>query len=130
MKQQKLKIEQRERRKAHIRKSLIGNAERPRLNVFRSLKHIYCQIIDDSVVDKNGNFCGTTLVTCSTLSPSVRGRIKTGGNIDAAKVVGEEIAKLAKSKGITKIAFDRGGFKYHGRVKALADAARQGGLDF
>lgn len=130
MKAIKEKIERRLRRKRHIRKKLVGTAERPRLCVFRSLKHIFCQIIDDTVVDKNGSYSGKTLVACSTLTASIRSRIKSGGNIAAAKIVGEEIAKLAQAKGIKKIAFDRGGYLYHGRIKALADAARQGGLEF
>lgn len=130
MKPQKLKAYQQWRRKRHIRKSLVGTTGRPRLSVFRSLKHLYCQIIDDSAVDKNGCFSGKTLVACSTMTPSIREKLKHGGDISAAKLVGEEIAKLAKAKGITKIAFDRAGYRYHGRVKALADAARQGGLEF
>lgn len=130
MKEQKLKLKRRWRRHCHLRKKLIGTPERARLNVFRSVKHIYCQIIDDTSVDKNQKPCGKTLVACSTVSPTIRGRIKHGGNIEAARIVGEEIAKLAKAKGITKVAFDRGGYLYHGRVKALAEAARQGGLEF
>jgi large subunit ribosomal protein L18 len=130
MKEQLKKVHRHWRRQHHIRKTLIGTAERPRLSVFRSVKHIYCQIIDDKAVDKNGNYCGKTLAACSTVAPSVRGRVKHGGNIEAARIVGEEIAKLAKTKGITKVAFDRAGYQYHGRVKALADAARQGGLEF
>lgn len=130
MNAQKRKESQRERRHRHIRKKLIGTAERPRLNVFRSLKHIYCQVIDDSIQDKNGNFCGKTLLVCSSLTPSVREKIKHGGNIASARIIGEELAKLAKAKGITKVAFDRGGYLYHGRVKALAEAAREGGLQF
>ena len=130
MKKQKLKQYRRWRRHCHIRKKLIGTPERPRLSVFRSLKHIYCQIIDDTAVDKYGRICGKTLVACSTLNPSIRSKIKYGGNIESAKLVGEEIARLAKEKGITKVAFDRGGYKYHGRIKALADAARKAGLEF
>lgn len=118
------------RRHRHIRKRVIGTAERPRLGVFRSHKHIYCQIIDDTFVDKNGSRSGRTLVACSTLSPEIRKEVTNGGDIKAAKVIGKEIAKLAIAKGITQIAFDRGGYKYHGRVKALAEAAREAGLKF
>ncbi len=101
-----------------IRKKLQGTAERPRLNVYRSLNHIYVQVIDD--------LHGQTLVSAST----AEGGQKTGGNVAAAKQVGKAIAERAKAKGITKVVFDRGGYIYHGRVKALADAAREGGLQF
>ncbi len=103
-----------------IRKKLQGTAERPRLNVYRSLNHIYVQVIDD--------LQGKTLVAASTR----RGQKarSTGGNVAAAKEVGKVIAERAKAKGITKVVFDRGGYIYHGRVKALADAAREGGLQF
>lgn len=130
MKLQELKQHRRWRRQRHIRKKLNGTAERPRLNVFRSLQHIYCQIIDDTKEDKAGRRCGATLAACSTVSPSIREKIKYGGNTQAAKLVGEEIARLAKEKGITMVAFDRGGYKYLGRVKALAEAARSAGLQF
>jgi large subunit ribosomal protein L18 len=129
-KSKNMKQNRRWRRHCHIRKSLIGTTERPRLNVFRSLKHIYCQIIDDTFVDKNGRCCGKTLVACSTLSPSVREQIKYGGNIEAAAIVGQMIAKLAKEKNITKVVFDRGGYKYHGRIKSLAESVRKEGLRF
>jgi large subunit ribosomal protein L18 len=102
-----------------IRKKLQGTAERPRLNVYRSLNHIYVQVIDD--------LHGKTLVSAS--SSEGEGK-KTGGNVAAAKSVGKAIAERAKAKGITKVVFDRGGYIYHGRVKALADAAREGGLQF
>lgn len=127
-----LKQYRRSRRHHHIRKHLIGTTERPRLNVFRSNINIYCQIIDDTVVNKQGCRCGATLVACSTLNEAVKSQLngKHGGNIKAAQLVGAEIAKLAKEKGITAVAFDRGGYKYHGRIKALADAARKGGLQF
>lgn len=127
-----LKQSRRWRRHCHIRKTLIGTTEKPRLNVFRSNIHIYCQIIDDTAVDKNNNRCGKTLVACSTQTESVKKQLngKHGGNIKAAQLVGTELAKLAKEKGITAVAFDRGGYKYHGRIKALADAARKGGLQF
>ena len=101
---------------------LLETPERPRLCVFRSLNHIYAQIIDDSL--------GSTLVSASTLEKTVRGDLKSFGNLDAAKVVGKTIAERAKSKGIETVVFDRGGYIYHGRVKALADAARENGLKF
>jgi large subunit ribosomal protein L18 len=102
-----------------IRKKLQGTAERPRLNVYRSLNHIYVQVIDD--------LHGKTLVAASSAEGEGK---KTGGNVAAAKSVGKAIAERAKAKGITKVVFDRGGYIYHGRVKALADAAREGGLQF
>lgn len=105
-----------------IRKNVIGTPERPRLNVYRSLNHIYAQVIDD--------VAGQTLVSASTLDAGVKGSISTGGNIEAAKAVGSAVAAKAKDKGITKVVFDRGGIVYHGRVKALADAAREAGLEF
>jgi len=110
------------RRHKRVRKKVSGTPERPRLCVFRSLRHIYAQIIDDEH--------GVTLAAASTLSPEIRDKIKTGGNIEAAKLVGQLIAKKALEKGIKKVVFDRGGYKYHGRVKALADAAREAGLEF
>lgn len=130
MKPENKKFHRRWRRHRHIRRKLTGTPERPRLNVFRSLKHIYCQIVDDTHVDAKGNRCGKTLVACSTLEPELRGKVGYGGNVKAAAVVGEELAKKALEKGIQQVAFDRGGFKYHGRVKALAEAARKGGLQF
>jgi large subunit ribosomal protein L18 len=119
---QKAKQVRLERRKFGIRKSLFGSAERPRLSVFRSDKHIYAQVIDD--------LAGKTLAAAASTSGDVRGDLKNGGNIEAAKRVGRAIAERAKSAGITQVAFDRGGRMYHGRVKALADAAREGGLKF
>jgi large subunit ribosomal protein L18 len=112
------------RRKRHIRlrNRVIGTPERPRLNVYRSLKHIYAQVIDDTV--------GTTLVAASTLDPTLRDRLESTGNIDAAKAVGELVAQRALDKGITKVVFDRGGNSYAGRISALADAAREAGLEF
>ena len=104
-----------------IRKQLSGNEARPRLCVFRSNKHIYAQIIDDSN--------GRTLVAASTLDADAKGD-KGGGNIAAAKTVGKIVAKRAQDKGIQAVLFDRGGYIYHGRVKALADAAREAGLKF
>ena len=112
-----------ERRKWSTRSKLMGTTERPRLSVFRSDKHIYAQVIDD--------LAGKTLVAVASTSAEVRGaELKNGGNVAAAKAVGKAIAQRAKAAGITKVAFDRGGRQYHGRVKALADAAREGGLQF
>ena len=119
---QKEKALRLQRRKWSVRNSLAGNAERPRLAVFRSDKHIYAQLIDD--------LAGTTIASAASTSSEVRGDLKNGGNVAAAKLVGKAIAERAKAAGITKVAFDRGGRKYHGRVKALADAAREGGLKF
>lgn len=112
------------RRRVHVRsrKRIEGKPHAPRVNVFRSSAHIYAQIIDDSQ--------GHTLVAASSRDPEVRKTLKSGGNIAAAKVVGLELAKRAKAAGITQVVFDRGGYLYHGRVKALADAAREGGLKF
>jgi large subunit ribosomal protein L18 len=95
---------------------------RPRLSVFRSSKHIYAQIIDDAK--------GETLAAASSLEKEVRGDAKTGANVDAAKAVGVRVAQRAKEKGVKQVIFDRGGYLYHGRVKALAEAAREGGLEF
>jgi len=113
----------RKRRHLRVRKKVFGTPERPRLCVFRSAKHIYAQIIDD--------IAGRTLVSASTLSPDVKKQL-TGypGNIESAKVVGKVIGRKAIDMGIKKVVFDRGGFLYHGRVKALADAAREEGLEF
>ena len=108
----------RQRIHKRIREKLSGTAERPRLNVFRSLNHIYAQVIDDQK--------GETLVSVSTLAL----KVKTGGNVAAAKEIGKAIAEKATAKGIKKVVFDRGGFLYHGRIKALADAAREAGLEF
>jgi large subunit ribosomal protein L18 len=106
-----------------IRKKLQGTAERPRLNVYRSLNHIYVQVIDD--------LSGKTLVAASTAEgKKTAGPKQTGGNVASAKAVGKTIAERAKAKGVTKVVFDRGGYLYHGRVKALADAAREAGLQF
>jgi len=112
-----------QRRKYSVRKSVFGSPERPRLSVFRSDKHIYAQIIDD--------YAGQTLAAASSVVEEVRGgELKNGGNIIAAKKVGLAIAARAKEKGIAMVCFDRGGRRYHGRIKALADAAREGGLKF
>jgi len=110
----------RERRHYRVRARIEGTAERPRLNVFRSLDNIYAQVIDDKA--------GHTLVSASTLDKDLRSG-KTG-NTDAAKAVGKLIAERAQAAGVTGVAFDRSGFRYHGRVKALADAAREAGLQF
>ncbi len=103
---------------ARIREKLSGTGERPRLNVYRSLNHIYAQVIDDQK--------GETLVSASTLQM----KLKTGGNVAAAKEIGKAVAERAVAKGIRSVVFDRGGYLYHGRVKALADAAREAGLEF
>src|SRR5580693_6256022 len=104
-----------------IRKKLQGTAERPRLNVYRSTNHIYVQLIDD--------LKGVTLAAASTADDR-KGERKTGGNVASAKTIGKKIAELAKEKGVTKVVFDRGGYIYHGRIKAVADAAREAGLQF
>ena len=109
--------EARLKRHARVRAKISGTAERPRLNVFRSSKHIYAQIIDDVT--------GTTLASASTMDKDFT---SSGGNIEAAKAVGNAVAKAALAKGITTVVFDRGGYIYHGRVKALAEGAREGGL--
>lgn len=110
------------RRCMHGRKKVFGTPERPRLNVFRSLRHIYAQVIDDTV--------GHTLVSASTLDPEVREQIAGLKKTEQARVVGRVLAARALAQRVTKVAFDRAGYKYHGRVKALADGAREGGLDF
>jgi large subunit ribosomal protein L18 len=112
----------RDRRKLRIRKKVHGTAERPRLTVFRSLNHIYAQIINDDQ--------GYTLAAASTLSPELKEREGGTGNIDAAKAVGALLASKAIAASVNKVVFDRNGFLYHGRIKALADAAREGGLEF
>jgi large subunit ribosomal protein L18 len=122
MAKQKLLNTQRQRRTYRVRNHLRTTSERPRLSVFRSLKHISCQLIDDAT--------GRTLCSASTLDKGLRGDIKYGGNRTAAEAVGKAIAERAQAAGITQIKFDRGHFRYHGRVAALAEAARQGGLEF
>jgi len=114
--------EARKRRHLRVRKKISGTPERPRLSVFRSLKHIYAQLIDDTR--------GVTLVSASTLDKELAGQITGGGNVEAARKVGELIAKRALEKGYAKVVFDRGGYLYHGRIRALADAAREAGLEF
>ncbi len=120
------KVLARLRRKRRVRKKIFGTSERPRLSVFRSCKHIYAQIIDDVQ--------GRTLVAASSLTPEIRQRLaelkKEGGKTAVARAVGELIGKRAIEAGIKKVCFDRGGYKYHGRVKALADGARAAGLEF
>ena len=120
--QQKLVQTRRLRRQRHVRNRLFGTPERPRLAVFRSSKHIYAQMVNDET--------GSTLVSASTVDPEVRKELKYGGNKAAAVVVGRVVAERAKKAGIDKICFDRRSYKYHGRVQALADAAREAGLQF
>jgi large subunit ribosomal protein L18 len=117
----------RRRRQERVRKKVLGTASRPRLSVFKSTRHIYGQLIDD--------VHGHTLVAASSLSTSFREQMQrvekvAGGNVQGAKIVGALIAELARAKGITHVVFDRNGFLYHGRVEALADGAREGGLEF
>jgi large subunit ribosomal protein L18 len=109
-------------RHRRIRQVVRGTAVRPRLVIFRSLNHIYAQVVDDAR--------GVTLTTASSLAAELRGQSRSGGNVAAAKAVGALIAQKAKDKGIAAVIFDRAGYKYHGRVKALADAARAAGLSF
>lgn len=112
----------RQARHLRARKKIVGTQERPRLNVYRSLQHVYAQIINDET--------GVTLASASTIDKELSASVEYGGNIAAAKVVGEAIAKRALAKGITQVVFDRGGYIYHGRVAALAAAAREAGLEF
>jgi len=120
--ERKLVQVRRQRRQRHVRKRIVGTPERPRLAVFRSSKHIYAQVINDQD--------GTTLVSASTLDGEVRGEQAYGGNKAAATLVGRKVAERAKQAGIEKVCFDRRSYKYHGRVQALADAAREAGLQF
>lgn len=108
----------RQRIHTRIREKVTGSTERPRLNVYRSLSHIYAQVIDDQK--------GVTLASASSLEL----KLKTGGNVDSAKEIGKAVAERAVAKGVKKVVFDRGGYLYHGRIKALADAAREAGLEF
>lgn len=110
------------RKHDRVRKKILGTAERPRLNVFRSLQNIYAQVIDDTA--------GVTLVSASTLDEALKDTVKYGGNKDAAKAVGKLVAQKALDKGIKNVVFDRGGYLYHGRVKELAEGAREAGLEF
>jgi large subunit ribosomal protein L18 len=116
---QKLKQRRQARRAHRVRSKITGTSERPRLSVFRSSKHIYAQLIDDA----NG-------VTLASASSNPKGSKAYGGNVASATEVGQKLAEAAKAKGIVKVAFDRGHYRFHGRVKALADAARSGGLEF
>jgi large subunit ribosomal protein L18 len=123
------KLEARLKRKKRVRKKMFGYPERPRVSVFRSHKHVYAQVINDVE--------GHTLVALSSLSPEVRAKVEefkgkgeVKGKVDVARLVGRMLAEKAKEKGITKVVFDRGGYKYHGRVKALAEGLREGGLEF
>jgi len=115
------KNETREKRHRRIRKRVSGTPERPRLNVYRSLGHIYAQLVDDTT--------GHTVASASSLDKALRAE-KSGGSVAGAVAVGKLVAERAKAAGIDKVVFDRGGYLYHGRVKALADAAREGGLEF
>ena len=117
------KLSATDRRKARVRRALKGTANgRPRLSVFRSSKQIYAQVIDDDA--------GRTLAAASSLEKDTRGKLKTGANVEAAAEVGRMIAQRAVAAGVKQVVFDRGSYLYHGRVKALADAAREGGLEF
>ncbi len=112
-----------ERRKARVRRAIAANTgRRPRLSVFRSSKQIYAQVIDDEH--------GRTLAAASSLEKAMRESLKTGATVEAARIVGKELAERAKKAGVAKVVFDRGGYMYHGRVKALAEGAREGGLEF
>lgn len=122
MNKEKEKNRRRQRRRFHVRHQVRGTTERPRLSVYRSLSHIYAQVINDDQ--------GRTVVATSTLDPELRGKLPSGGNRKAAEAVGTRLAQLAREKGVEKVVFDRGGAKFHGRVKALAEAARKGGLKF
>ncbi len=122
MAKQKTRAEARKRRHHRVRKHISGTSERPRLNVFRSLSEIYVQVINDEE--------GVTLVAASSIDRELRPNMKGKSKTDQAQIVGEAIAERAKAQGISTVVFDRGGFRYMGRVKALADSARKGGLDF
>src|SRR5512133_10514 len=118
----KTRTEARIRRHNRVRKNISGTADRPRLNVYRSLAEIYCQVIDDKL--------GNTLVSASTIDGEVRAKVTGKNKTEQARLVGQVLAERAKGKGLTAVVFDRGGFRYTGRVKALADGAREGGLEF
>jgi large subunit ribosomal protein L18 len=122
MKKTKTPRAARVRRHARVRRRLHGTAEKPRLAVFRSLSHIYAQVIDD--------VSGRTIAAASDMEPALKGRLSGKKKAEVATIVGEVVAERAKDKGLTRVVFDRGGFPFHGRVKALADAARAGGLEF
>ena len=121
-KQLKQKQAARANRHSRIRSHLAGTAQRPRLNVYRSLGNIYVQVIDDTV--------GHTLVSASTIDKEVAAKIEGKSKVEAAKIVGQAVAERAKNAGITAVVFDRGGYQYHGRIAALAEGAREGGLQF
>ena len=110
------------KRHRRVRKKVSGTQERPRLCVHRSLKYIYVQLVNDDT--------GVTIISTSSASPEIKDKVKSGKNIEAAKLIGSLIAQKAQALGIKKIVFDRGGYKYHGRIKAVADAARESGLEF
>ena len=116
------KVQQLDRRRRRVRQVIFGTTERPRLNVFRSTAHIYAQVIDD--------VRGATVAAASSLDKSIRTSVKSTGGIEAAKAVGKLLADRAKAVKVTEVVFDRGGRMYHGRIKALADASREGGLRF
>ncbi|HBG23432.1 MAG: 50S ribosomal protein L18 [Syntrophaceticus sp.] len=116
------RVIKRKRKHIRVRKKVFGTTERPRLNIYKSLNHIYAQVIDDTK--------GETLASASTLCPEIREEVGGKKNIDAARLIGQKVAEKARSKGIEKVVFDRGGYPYHGRVAAFADAARENGLDF
>jgi large subunit ribosomal protein L18 len=122
VKRTKRKAQARKRRHRSVRRKVFGTPERPRLCVFRSLRHVYAQVVDD--------VHGRCLVAASTLTPELRPQCEGAEKTQAAALVGKEVARRAIEAGIQKIAFDRGGYKYHGRVRALAEAAREGGLEF
>ncbi len=117
-----MRIVGRERRKLRIRKKVSGTPERPRLSVFRSAKHIYAQVVDD--------VSGTTLASASTLSQDLKGTLEEDNKVAAAKKVGALIAKICKEKQVVRVVLDRNGYLYHGRIRALAEAAREAGLEF
>jgi ribosomal protein L18, bacterial type len=119
---EKSRSDARVRRHTRVRKNVLGTAQRPRLNVFRSLSEIYAQVIDDHI--------GNTLVSASTIDEELRSKMKGLKKSEQAKLVGKAVAERALVKGVKAVVFDRGGFKYSGRVKALADGAREGGLEF
>ncbi len=121
----KTKRDRRYRISLRLRKRISGSGERPRLAVFRSVSHIYAQVIDDAT--------GQTIVAASSIDPTIKAQLQAparGGNVAGARAIGQVVAERLKAKGITRVVFDRGGFLYHGRVKAVADAAREAGLEF
>lgn len=120
--QERRKWERRQRRAWHVGNRIFGTPERPRLSVYRSHRHFHCQIIDDTA--------GRTLAAASTLMKDLRGQLKHGGDKKAAALVGQKLAELARAKGITRVVFDRNFYRFHGRVRAFAEAAAKGGLEF